>query len=405
MGDKVQTIPVQKAITSGAGGTASIQDGGYLQPKQQNAFLRQIFEATRLLREVRRKPMNSPEEEIDGLTVARRVMRGVDKANENENQISYLRHPSFYKISLKTNKYSLSYAFSEDSLEDNIEGRGFAATLAYHFAQQAANDVEDLGLNGADLSPTATTLTAGMTAGDLTAVTADNTTFPANSDAGYLKITTGAAFELVGYTGKTGTTDFTGLIRGDGPPEEETTAIVHNIGDAVEWYPHPLIGVDDGWIKLSEDGGGTVIDGSTAQLNNGDLHKKHFFEMYRAMPDQYRDNSNLVWIISPDQFINWQEYLGTDNANRGYDILAGNEHYPLGIRPINCTKQQDRKIELTWPKNFILGIQRQLKVKTVDSDTNAVFQDLIYVNMKMRCDAEVERKDGVVIMDALTGTV
>jgi len=392
------SVYLNKATTS----AQLASQGGKLTPVQADQFINQIFDATTLIRLVRRKRMNAPREEINKIFVGSRIMRRMGiSGSENEDMAPYAQNPTFSTLTLDTKKYALPYEISEDALEDNIARQGLAKTLADHFSEQAGLDLEDLALNGRTVSPIpSTTLTAGISAVDVTIPVVSTAGFPTDSDAGFLLIDT----ELIGYTGITLTT-FTGAIRGDGPYGFATTAAAHLIAATVTWSPHPLIGQDDGWIRLAELGG-NIVDGSV--INSGNLHKTHFFEALRSLPTQYQRGAakgQLRWTMAYDQWINWQEYLGNQNANRGYDVLAGSEFNPLGIPVVAPNQMRDKKILLTWPMNLIFGIQRDIRIREASTDKAAIMTDMRFYNMTTRVDMLIERVDATVLVTGLTGNV
>lgn len=371
--------------------------GGYLSPAQADKFIKQVFDATVLFPEVRKITMKAAQQEINNIYVGDRIMRKFQ--TENEDQSSYSKNVQFGSITLTAEKYSLPWQISEEALEDSIEGKTLEQTLVEHFTKRIGLDLEDLALNGAVYSPSSTTLSAGISDTDLTIPVADTTGFPEDSDAGYLLIDS----ELIGY-GDKDSTNFLNAIRGDGPTQGKTTAASHTSGTAVAWSPHPLIGQSDGWVRLAETSGANLKDMSG--VDSGNLSKTTFFEMERLMPTQYIRGAakrQLRWILSYRQYINWQEYLANQTANRGYDVLAGTEFWPLGIPMITATSMTSKKMMLTWPKNLIFGIWRQLKIKKAMEDKDSIMQDMRFYNATVRCTQEIERPDAVVLAYNLTG--
>jgi hypothetical protein len=55
---------------------------------------------------------------------------------------------AFAKVSLTTQKLRLDWELSSESLEDNLEGEAFEDHVARLLSAQAANDIEDLAING-----------------------------------------------------------------------------------------------------------------------------------------------------------------------------------------------------------------------------------------------------------------
>jgi len=382
--------------------SADLQAGsGYLNPEQATAFLREVFDSTPLLTAIRRITMAGPQKEISKIFVGSRVMRGVDKANEIEDQSPYIRKATFEKLQLLTNKYSLPWSVSEDSLEDNIEGKTFETTLAQMFAAQMGLDLEDLAINGNDLSaslPTATTLNGGIDA-TVTQLTATaGATYPILGSAGFLVIDAAGIREDVLYEYRSGNV-FYNLQRG----QNGTAAAAHLTTVTIAFLADALTGTDDGWIKLMETGGGNLVDGSA--INSGDLDKNHFFSALNAMPTNYKrgQKGGLRWVMSMQQFENWQSYLSQRTSNAGYDILAGKEGNPLGIPAITPGSWPNRVIALTNAKNLILGVQRNIRIRKATQDKTSIMTDQRFYNATVRLDMEVERADATVLLQNLTG--
>lgn len=393
---------IQKTVTS----EQLMNQGGILSDAQSKAFIRKIFDATELFPKVRRVEMRSWEEQINKISIGSRLMRVVEANGENEDQSPYAKNASFDNVVLTAKKMSLPWEVSEDALEDNIEGKSLETTLAEMFAKQIGLDLEDAFLNGAIYAPPATALTAGINAVVTTIPVTSTTGYPSDSDSGYLILgdnTFVGAYELVSY-GAIDATNFLNAIRGSGPAGQETVAQSWLIATAVNWLPHPLIGRIDGWIRLAETNGGNLVD--LSGITSGDLSKESFFEMEKALPTQYlrgAAKNELRWVCSYRQYINWQEYLANQNANRGYDVLAGTEFWPLGIAALPVTKMTHSKILLTWPKNLVAGIWRQLKIRKASEDKSAIMTDKRFYNATVRGIPEIEWTDGVVVGYGLTG--
>jgi len=134
--DLLQKVVQTSSI--GAGG------GGILNAKQANRFLDYVVEQSVLMQDARVIRMNEPTQDIDKVTIGRRIMRKATEAvDDGVNE-----DPTFSKISLTTVKIRLDWELSTEGLEDNIEGTSLEDHVASLMARQTANDVEDLFIHG-----------------------------------------------------------------------------------------------------------------------------------------------------------------------------------------------------------------------------------------------------------------
>lgn len=134
---------LEKVISTSTIGTG-VGGGGLLSPQQSNRFLSYIWDATTLGGQVRRVPMKGNEVELDRMAVGERVVRLATEAVDDAVNVKV----AFAKVSLATQKLRLDWELSSESLEDNIEGADFEDHVARLLSQQAANDIEDLAING-----------------------------------------------------------------------------------------------------------------------------------------------------------------------------------------------------------------------------------------------------------------
>jgi hypothetical protein len=129
---------VVSTTTVGAGG------GGILNPKQANRFIDYMWDETVLGKECRTVKMKEPQIDLDKIAVGTRLAK---KATEGVNDGTN-RDATFTKISLSTVKIRLDWELTTESLEDNIAGDDLEDHVARLMARQLGNDLEDLAING-----------------------------------------------------------------------------------------------------------------------------------------------------------------------------------------------------------------------------------------------------------------
>jgi|SRR6185436_3626026 len=118
--------------------------GGLLTAEQSNMFIDYMFDATVMLRDCRTQRMRSEVAEIDKIAVGQRLIRAATEAVDTGENAGV----TFSKISLTTTKIRLDWELSRESLEDNIEGAGLEDHIARLMSAQFGNDLEDLAING-----------------------------------------------------------------------------------------------------------------------------------------------------------------------------------------------------------------------------------------------------------------
>jgi hypothetical protein len=132
---------LEKVITTSVLGA---NGGGFLDPQQSGRFIDYMWNATVLGSQVRTVRMRTNEVELDRMAIGERLVRLATEATDDAvNPVV-----AFTKVSLKTQKLRLDWELSSESLEDGLEGEALEDHIARLMAAQAANDLEDLAING-----------------------------------------------------------------------------------------------------------------------------------------------------------------------------------------------------------------------------------------------------------------
>lgn len=118
--------------------------GGLLAPEQSNRFIDYMFDATVMMQDCRTHRMRAEVAEIDRIAVGQRLIRAATEAVDTGENAGV----TFSKISLVTKKIRLDWELSSESLEDNIEGDALEDHIARLMSTQFGNDLEDLAING-----------------------------------------------------------------------------------------------------------------------------------------------------------------------------------------------------------------------------------------------------------------
>lgn len=135
---------LEKVISTSSIGADSTHGGGLLTPAQSGRFIDYMWNATTLGTQVRTIPMNADEVELDRMSIGERLVRVATEAVDDgvNNAVA------FSKVSLGTVKFRMDWELSSESLEDGLEGEALENHIASLMASQAANDLEDLAING-----------------------------------------------------------------------------------------------------------------------------------------------------------------------------------------------------------------------------------------------------------------
>lgn len=135
---------LEKVISTTSIGADSTNGGGFLSPQQAGRFVDYMWDATVLGSQVRTIRMRANEVELDRIAIGERLVRVATEAVDDGVNPAV----AFTKVSLTTTKLRMDWELSTESLEDGIEGEALEDHIARLMASQAANDLEDLAING-----------------------------------------------------------------------------------------------------------------------------------------------------------------------------------------------------------------------------------------------------------------
>lgn len=135
---------LEKVISTSSIGADPTHGGGFLNPQQSGRFIDYMWDSTVLGSQVRTIRMRANEVELDRISVGERLVRVATEAVDDGVNPAV----AFTKVSLGTTKLRLDWELSSESLEDGLEGEALEDHIARLMAAQAANDLEDLAING-----------------------------------------------------------------------------------------------------------------------------------------------------------------------------------------------------------------------------------------------------------------
>lgn len=133
---------IQKVIeTSTVGDTPG---DGFLKIEQANVFIDHMFDASVLWHEAEKRKMNASYAEWPSMKVGARLVRKATEGYDTGINAS----AAFTKVSISTTKLRLDWELTTESLEDNIEGVDLDTHLLRLFSNALTNDIEDITING-----------------------------------------------------------------------------------------------------------------------------------------------------------------------------------------------------------------------------------------------------------------
>ena len=136
-----QTI-LQKAELA----VADMANGGRLLEAQADEFMTMMTKQSVLLSQVTVIPMKAPKQQFSKIGMGKRVLRpGAELQALKESEWA---KPDFDKIELDAKQFKAEVRISDESLEDNIEGRALQNRIRYLLADAIARDMEELVIQG-----------------------------------------------------------------------------------------------------------------------------------------------------------------------------------------------------------------------------------------------------------------
>lgn len=162
--------------------------------------------------------------------------------------------------------------------------------------------------------------------------------------------------------------------------------------------------INDGvLVQLETNTSGNVhrLDAST--INGGVIDKAHFFAMLRAMPNKYRAQGQLRFLLSPARATTWVEYLTDRNTAAGDAALLGQggaARSPINVEFFEVPSWPDDRIVLTSPQNFVRVVDWDVRRRRVTGDTDweLATRDKRGYLFYLRSDVIVLEDDAVVDM-------
>lgn len=376
---------IAKAVDSADFSTGLLSDG------QAQAFVRQVFASTPILKQVRTVPMRSKKLNVDRLGVGQRLLR---KRTEGASLTGSTK-PVTTQVQLSAVDLQLPWEVTEELFRYNIEGEGLEEMLIQMMTTQVGVDISDLAWNGNTATPSATTLGASMS----TSNPADGGSITVASTSGYPSAgTLIIEAERVQYDGKTSTT-FTNVTRA----ADGTTKAGHSSGVSVSLATDGLLTATDGWIKKANVTGRTVDGGA---INSGALAKEHFKAALDALPSKYLSSSmagEFRWIMHPRQRVAWVNYLTSRNTGAGDAALIGTNGggVPYGWPVIEDGTLPRDTVVFTVPRNLILGMSLDVTVRRDASSKDVLARNVRYYQIDLAADAQIEQADAVVKITGL----
>jgi hypothetical protein len=124
-----------------------------------------------------------------------------------------------------------------------------------------------------------------------------------------------------------------------------------------------FVGLDDGLIKLATASTsthhveGAKVKSAEGKELGGAMAKELFFQLKYAMPNKYVNSGGLRWLMSPNRWTTWIEYLTNRQTGAGDAALMAKELWPLGIPPfVGYSSDESAPMPgiAAWPDDLIM---------------------------------------------------
>ncbi len=328
---------------------------GLLNSYQAETFLKQTFEATPLMSEIRHVLRREKTGEIDKIGIGRRILRG---KTENTDD-GYRAKPNFDVLNYATKAVRVPWEITEDALRENIEGQGFEATVTNLMTKQIGVDEEDLLINGDEAAANAVAFdsSTAYTAGQCCTYNGKLYRFEKNHSAGAW------AASDVEEIGVAGDIDFVKL--------------------------------DNGFIKQIKTNG-HKLDASSYTAMNLDL----YYKMLSLVPNKY-NNGSLRWIMSPTRKQQWDLFLYQAIISQGGSVPEFIFKSPASIPAIECPNMPNDAIILSDPKNLVEVNTYSVQIRKTTEGKEAIMQDKRFYVVHFDLDALIEEPDATGIITGL----
>ncbi len=328
---------------------------GLLNPYQAEKFLKQTFEATPLMGEIRHVLRREKTGEIDKIGIGRRILR----AKVENTDDGYRAKPNFGSIEYATKAVRVPWEITEESLRENIEGQNFENVVADLMTKQIGVDEEDLLLNGDSAAKTAADFSTS------TDYTAGQITIYNDVLYRFIKAHSAGAWNA---------------------------ADVEEIGAAGD---EAFLKLDDGFIKQIKAGGHTM-DASSYDDMNLDL----YYKMLSLVPNKYNDGT-LRWIMSPTRKQQWDLFLYQAIISKGGSVPEFVFKSPASIPALECPNMPNDTIILSNPKNLVEVNTYSVQIRKTTEGKEAIMQDKRFYVVHFDVDALIEETDATGIITNL----
>lgn len=156
--------------------------------------------------------------------------------------------------------------------------------------------------------------------------------------------------------------------------------------------PSNVLELMDGILELSHSH-------RVEYLTPTEITKAVFKAGIKAMPNVYmRNRAAMKFYVSPQAEIEWQDSIANRLTTLGDGRVIGWQPTPAyGIPVVPAALMPDENYLLTYPKNIILGVQRQIMIET-DRDIRT---RVLIVVLTMRLALQFEEEQAVVVCSGL----
>ena len=157
--------------------------------------------------------------------------------------------------------------------------------------------------------------------------------------------------------------------------------------------------INDGWITIAENRGSPTYDHADDSGAAQPVSKELFEGMLGELAERYKEQQNLVFLMSRDNLQEYKEQL-TDRNTAAGDALLLTQRQPsaYGYNILTPVSWPDDTVLCSAPENLCYVVQDNIRLKQTQKSKENVMNDIaVFMNFIAKFDYQLLESDGVVL--------